>query len=513
MNAQKEFHVFPENHKITPGTITGNGSLQNPWNLQTALQQKSNVVNGGDTIWLHQGVYNGRYKSTLNSTLKNHYIIVTPFNNEKVVLNGNVNSAQKQVLSVVGNNVIFKNFEITWLNSFTRYQTEKNFIRCDGINHNSGKNVKFINLIIHTNPGSGIGSWRKTSNAEINGCIIFNNGFYSTKRGRGVGIYVQNSSDKTRLIKNNIIFNNYYKGIEIWSDNRKAKSDYVKNILLDNNVFFNSGLVSGTFRDNLIIATNDNSGNNIAKNITVKNNIFYHNTSLSKTIENTSAPSLTLGFNKNAPVEDVIISNNIIIGRKDAIRILEVKSLSFKNNIVYSGYIRLRKSVLKYISNKTWKFSNNTYYTRNDKPIRIEGVKDYSINQWKTKYELESQSKYKNFKEFDLNNVLNITKNDYKQNTFRVVLFNKYENDVTVNFLDYNLIKGMTYTIKDVENYDTTLKSGILSETLKVKFPMQLKRNKNKTFNNFGVYIIEFSETETIVKKEGFFKRLFGWLF
>ena len=38
--AQKQYHVFPENHGITPGKPSGDGSLQNPWDLQSALNKK-----------------------------------------------------------------------------------------------------------------------------------------------------------------------------------------------------------------------------------------------------------------------------------------------------------------------------------------------------------------------------------------------------------------------------------------------------------------------------------------
>ncbi len=507
MSSQQEFHVFPNSNSA------GDGRLNNPWDLQTALSQSTKSVNGGDVIWIHKGVYNGRYISTLKSNKPNKFITVSAYKNDKVILNGNITSNKKFVLEVKGKNVIYKNFEITFLGDFSRTQIDPDFKKVGGISHTSGVDCKFINLVIHNNPGSGFGSWKRTGGTVIDGCIIYNNGYMSKKRGSGVGIYIQNESNKTRLITNNTIFNNYYKGIEVWSDNGKATSEYVKNVTLDNNVFFNSGLVSGVFRDNLIIATNDRNGINIAKNITVKNNIFYHNTSLSKTIENNNASSLTLGFNNKAPIENIKVLNNIIIGRKDAIRILEVKSITFKNNIVYSGYFRLRKSVLKHINAKDWKFSNNTYYTRKNKPIRVQGVQDFTIAQWNTKYGLEAKTKYKNYKEFDLKNVLNITKYEFKNESFRVVLFNKEGKDVKVDFSNYNLKKGMSFTIKDVENYHTILNSGTLNEDLLVKFPMEIKRHSNKTFNNFGVYIIEFETLESVKKKDNFLKRFFGWVF
>ncbi len=493
--AQKEFHVFPEQHKLTPGTAMGNGSLQHPWDLQTALSQKSDVVNGDDIIWLHEGIYNGRYLSNLNSTVLNKNIVVMPFKDDKVVLNGNVTSKRTSVLEVRGKQVTFKDFEITFLGEFSKLQTDTDFQKVDGINHASGVGCKFINLIIHNNPGSGFGSWNRTADTEINGCIIFNNGYYSNKRGSGVGIYVQNSSEKYRLIKNNIIFNNYYKGIEVWSDNRNAKETYVKNIILENNVIFNSALVTGIPRDNLIIATNDNNGVNIARNIKVLNNIFYHNTNYSKNEIDGEMPSLTLGFNARAPIEDVILTGNMILGRNDGIRIQYAKSLAFHNNVVYAGFVRFNKSFYTNFNSKGWEFSGNRYFTRKSKTIRIQSQEDFTVDEWNKKYGLDNKSVWKPVSEFNLNNVLNITKYDYGDNKYRVTLFNKEEQDVNVDFSSYGLPKGMAYTIRDAEDFSNILTTGILGRDKKITFPMTLnKGNKNKSLDNFGVYIIEFSK-------------------
>ena len=81
--AQKEFHVFPKDGNHIKGSPNGDGSFNNPWDLQTALSQSSERVNGGDIIWLHKGIYNGRYKSKLKSTNKK-YISVSGFGNDLV---------------------------------------------------------------------------------------------------------------------------------------------------------------------------------------------------------------------------------------------------------------------------------------------------------------------------------------------------------------------------------------------------------------------------------------------
>jgi len=511
--AQHEYHVYPEHHEKTPGTTLGDGSLQHPWDLQTALGQKSEVVNGDDIIWLHEGVYNGRYISNLSSTVQGKNITVMPFQKNKVVLNGNLTSKRSYILEVRGKQVTFKDLEITFLGGFSRDQKDPNFQKVEGVSHSSGVGCKFINLIIHDIPGTGFGSWKQTADSEINGCMIYNNGYYSNKRGSGVGIYVQNSSEKFRLIKNNIIFNNYYKGIEVWSDNRNASEAYVKNIILENNVIFNSALVTGIPRDNLIIATNDNNGVNIAKNIKVVNNILYHNTNYAKNEIDGEMPSLTLGFNEHAPIENINLSRNIILGRNDGIRIQYAKSLVFKNNIVYAGFVRFNKSFYSNFNSTEWDFSGNRYFTRKNKTIRIQSQEDFTVEEWNKKYGLDSKSVWKPVSQFNMNNVLDITANDYDENKYRVILFNKNEEDVTVNFSNQNLTKGLTYIIRDVEDYSKVLKSGILGSDKNITFPMKLNQgNKNKTLDNFGVYTIEFNKNEA-TEKVGFFKRLFKGLF
>ena len=520
IHAQNEFHVFSVNHSISPGSVSGDGSLKRPWDLQTALNQKPKVINGGDIIWLHEGVYKGHFVSNIKSTLKDKYITVASFPNEWAILNGNVQSELNPVLTVKGSNVIYKDFEVTWLGEFSRNENDNNFIKGTGIAHLYGKNCKFINLIIHDNPGLGFGSWNKTAGTLVEYCMVYNNGYIS-KGGKGIGegMYVQNSSDTDiRQIKNNIIFNNYYKGIEVWSANKRAKDEYVKNITLENNVIFNSGLPSN-YRtvDNIIVASNDRNGINIAKNIIVKNNILYHNTDFIKNEVKGDAASLTIGFNKNAPVENVVVDQNIIIGGNNALRILYAKSLSFTNNILYSGYVQVNESGLKHLDASRWDFKNNVYFTKSKKPFRFSKTINYSFKNWASTFNVDANSNWNYTKAFTLENVLNISKNEYKINEFRIVLFDKEGNDVYVNFSNHNLKKGMSYTIRDVEDYKKILVSGILNDTFQVNFPMSVSnQDPYKTLNNFGVYIIKFENaiiTETEEEKTNFITRFFKWLF
>ena len=521
LNAQQEFHVFPINDTQSPGTSSGNGSLTLPWDLQTALSQKTNIVNSGDTIWIHEGVYKGKFVSTLQSLKPNQYITVTAFKNDKVILNGNVNSPKKAVLEVKSQQVIFKNFEVTFLGGYPRHVKEPNFIRADGINHISGHDSKFINLKIHNNPGSGFGSWKHTGGSLIYGCTIFNNGFFSEVRGRGAGIYVQNLSDKTRLIKNNIIFNNYYMGIEVWSASKKSSSSYVKNMLLQNNTIFNNGSSGGHFKNNIIVATDDNNGVNRATNIKLIDNVLYHNVDIAKSAKG-DAGSLTLGINKKAPLLDVVVTGNIIIGGNNALRFDNAENTVFKNNTIYGGYVHFYEHGLT--KHKTWDFDNNAYFSKNNRNFRVINKKDYTMEDWKSASSIDANSTWKNIKNFDMKSILDISKNEFNQSEYRVTLFHKEGQPVSVDFSKYNLKKGRSFKIYDVENLNTVLKSGTLSEDSNILFPMDnstfekpLHNTKaQKTVSNFGVFIIAFendipSEIST-EKKDNAFKRLFKWL-
>src|SRR6267142_5622503 len=56
------FYVAPN------GSASGNGSITHPWNLQTALNQRSGVVPGA-TIYLRGGTYTGKFSSNLTGLL------------------------------------------------------------------------------------------------------------------------------------------------------------------------------------------------------------------------------------------------------------------------------------------------------------------------------------------------------------------------------------------------------------------------------------------------------------
>jgi hypothetical protein len=491
------------------GVNSGDGSFTNPWNLQTALSSKDKIK-GGDIIWLHEGIYNGRFVSSIFSKDAKYPIQIKPYKNAKVVLNGNVKSKLTSVLTVRGANVRFEGFEITFLGQFSRNARDANFQKVAGISHNSGQDCQFVNIRIYNVPGTGFGSWKKTGGSLIQDCMIYNNGYMSTKRGSGVGIYVQNESNKTRLIKNNLIFNNYYKGIEVWSASSGKKFEFVKNVALQDNVLFNNGNPGGIYRDNIIVATGDREGINVAKNIKIRNNILYHNTDFVNNQVNGDAASLTIGFNKNAPAKDILVEGNTIIGRNNALRLLHAKDLRFKNNTVYSGYVFQTASTNSYA--KSWRFDNNKYFTKKKGAFRIIKT-NIDLSNWRTKFSLDENSTWKHIRDFNMKNALKVSRLKSDPYKCYVTFINKERKNVIVNLSTYGIKRKSKYRIYDVENPNKILISGKLGKKRRVVFPMNsvfiegpLHNEKTtKTLNNFGVYIVEFK-----AEKTSLFERLFS---
>lgn len=514
--AQKEFHVFPKDGNHVKGSPNGDGSLDKPWDLQTALSQSSKRVNGGDIILLHKGIYNGRYKSTLKS-VNEKFITVSGFEDDLVILNGNIESKVKQVLEISGNNIVFKNFEVTFLGEYSRNEHNDNFKACTGIHHVSGV-AKFQNLKIYNNPGLGFGSWKNTGGSVIEDCMIYFNGWDGKVRGSGEGMYVQNNSEEVRVIRNNIIFGNYYKGIEVWSASSGNKGDFVKNIILSNNIIFNNGVPSGRHWGNVIVATNDKEAINIARNIKLNNNVLYHNVDLLTHKKLGNASSLALGFIKQAPVENVEVANNVIIGQNNGFSIIPAKSLLFKNNIVYTGYIHLDKTTKPFLETGKLSLSDNIYYTKKNKAFRILEHKDYTLSEWQNTFDVDKESEWKHLKDFEIKPVLKIQKLSSKPNEFNVALLEKNGDDVTVDFSNYNIKRNSSFKIYDLENRNKVVKSGTISKNEKITFPMSLKAFEKplhntiaiKSADNFGVYRIVFEEKK---QKRNVFKQFFGWLF
>lgn len=126
-----------------------------------------------------------------------------------------------------------------------------------GLNVHTGKGCKFINLIIHDN-SQGVSWWSGSTDSELYGCIIYNNGWQGTDRGHGHAIYTQNQTG-TKFISNCIMTGGSGYTLHAYGSSRA----FVDNYTVEQNIAYNGG----TF---LI------GGGRPSKGIKVVSNILYN---------------------------------------------------------------------------------------------------------------------------------------------------------------------------------------------------------------------------------------------
>lgn len=255
------------------GRPSGDGSVGNPWNLATALAQPA-AVRPGDTIWLRGGTYPGTFSSSLNGSAGNP-IVVRQYPGERAILDGG-NSGGRAILTVAGSYTWYWGFEImsSDLNrvSTTNLDNPPDIGRGDGIDidqsSRTGPGLKFINLIIH-DTRQGVSFWTEAIDAEIYGCLIYYNGWDSTARGSGHGIYTQNQTG-TKKITDNIIFSGFGYGIHAYG----SSAAFLDNFLFQGNTLFNSGDLSSSGPSGILLV----GGGRLAHNPQVIGNLLYRQT-------------------------------------------------------------------------------------------------------------------------------------------------------------------------------------------------------------------------------------------
>ncbi|MBW2456633.1 MAG: hypothetical protein JRI68_19095, partial [Deltaproteobacteria bacterium] len=188
-----EFHV------ATDGTPQGDGSEGSPWDLATALAHPTEVA-PGDTIWLHDGTYEGSFTSDLDGA-DSDPIVVRSAPGEWARIDGA--SSTESTFTFDGSWTWFWGFEIT------NTETDRWGGRPEGVRV-LGPELKLINLVIHDLGNNGF--WSSADNLELYGSLIYHNGYDDTDRGHGHGVYSQNDTG-TKVIEDNVIFGGYSFGI------------------------------------------------------------------------------------------------------------------------------------------------------------------------------------------------------------------------------------------------------------------------------------------------------------
>lgn len=270
-----EFYVSPA------GSPSGDGSLGNPWDLATALNDPA-AVTPGSTIWLRGGTYTngtyfGGYWSNVTGTAAAP-IVVRQYPGERATVT--------KFLYVGGAYTWFWGFEVVHPDPHLGYVL--------GIN-SRGPGTKLINLIVHDASASGIFIGAEAANAEVYGSISYNNG---RTNNLDHGVYCQNQTGA--LLKDNVVFDNWAFGIHCYASAASA-GEYLQNIALEGNVAFNNhvwGVPGGA--DILVGGTVPASGITVNQNYTYRTNY-------------TNTMTADIGYDQVVN-QDVVFTNNYFVG-------------------------------------------------------------------------------------------------------------------------------------------------------------------------------------------------------
>jgi hypothetical protein len=332
-------------HYVSPqGSPNGDGSINNPWDLQTALYQPSSVQ-PGDIIWVRGGTYGnglGIFYSRLVGTSAQP-IIVRQFPGERATIDGwlQVGCCDQNPIPSDGGYTWF------WGLEFASSVTNRTGLP-DGEStildaaDTWAPGTKFINNIVHDSR-VGLSMWKEAVGAEAYGNVIYFNGFQASDRGHGHGFYIQNLNG-TMNIQNNIVFDQFDNGLQFYGTSAAAE----KNLVVQGNISFNNGALSTSQQmadDVIFVNTNGVSG------IQLLNNYFYF------------TPQLGLGYNEMGwpgPNVDIVMQGNYFMGGFESVAITDWASVTFQNNTVYTNSYMINFAAGTTPSGYVW--DNNTYY-------------------------------------------------------------------------------------------------------------------------------------------------------
>jgi hypothetical protein len=213
----------PHSYFVAPapaGTARGTGTQSRPWDLKTAFTGAGGRIQPGDTVWLTGGTYQGAFRTQLQGS-PGRPIVFRQQRGQRATIDG--------TLVAEGNELVFWGFEIMQSTPST-YGLEART-----------NNGKFINLVIHDAGKMGVSFWTPGENAELYGCIIYNNG---THENLDHGIYLHNERGTKRVL-DNVIFDNLAYGIHAYAGPGNAPQ---QGILIRGNIVFNNGTISNRYR-------------------------------------------------------------------------------------------------------------------------------------------------------------------------------------------------------------------------------------------------------------------------
>ena len=442
---------------VSPSGSNGaDGSSAHPWDFAFALAGANGRVQPGDTVWLRDGTYYGVFTGTVAGA-PGKPVVFRGYPNERATIDGR--------LMLNGADEVVWGFEIMRSSQSGR----------DPNLEARGARQKLINMVVHESAQQGIRFWDEAVDAEMYGCIVYNNG---THENLDHGTYVHNVSG-TKLIMDNVFFNNLAYGIHVYVSPREGAQ---KNIHVIGNVAFNNGTISSLYRakGNILIGGEEPGEGHQA----IDNMLYF---------SGTDGVNMRLGY--VASNKDIVAKGNTIWGGATAFMIGNWSSAVVQNNTIGGSADMVDMTD----SPDGYSWSGNSYYRAATATAwRAQSGTDLTLADWKNTTGLGSSDQ-------SVGTVPTATKvfvraNKYEAGRALVVAYN-WGNDGSINAdLSGVLRSGQRYEVRNVQDLfgppvasGTYSGAGIALPMTGVNPPPRIGRSTPtppKTGPNFDTFVV-----------------------
>jgi hypothetical protein len=330
----------------SPSGAPGNsGSMESPWDLQTALNQPASVA-PGDTIWLRGGTYHcsaaAGFASKLNGTAASP-IIVRNYNGERATIDG---KGTQFTIAVYGSYTWYWGLEIMDSNTLRRAPSPGVVPNSTGVSV-YGPNNKFINLVVH-DTSEGFNAYNQSPNCEFYGNLDYYNGFVGADRNHGHGMYMQNNTG-TKLIADNIVGDNADEGLQIYGS---GNASIVGFTISGNSLYNTSSWPTPNYQYNII-----RGGGAIQSGNTISDNYSFFTP---------SANAGLIGLGQYTSGQNLVATNNVFAGGYITVSVMGMAGpLTFSGNKLYAAPTALRLISLGLFQGQTtsgYLWDNNAYF-------------------------------------------------------------------------------------------------------------------------------------------------------
>ena len=430
----REWYVAPG------GTANARGTLESPWDLQTALAHgpSGSEIKPGDTVWLRGGRYAGAFVSTLKGT-REAPVIVRAYAGERALIDrAGVGHSKQPALKVRGSWVWFWGLELT--NSHPDRARKSPYDQRDEPWRGSGADVyapevKFINTVFHDN---GHGVWDKQDGTEISGCLFYYNG--NNKREHA--LYVGNGAG-TKLIADNIVFSQGGYGILAHSN---STSSAQKGLHLEGNVVFNNGLLTADDQTTGNIQVGGVRGVS-AERVRVSNNYVYNSGANAASKSN----GIRLGY-EDASNADARVLDNYVVARAP-FRVWWWRAVEFQGNTVCSREETFELRLPEGANPSAYLWDFNTYFGASaERPTFVRDSRAYDFARWQKATGFDAHSRFEQNGR-PVGTKVFVRPNRYEAGRAHVVVFN-WEGLARVEADLGGVLKpGAEFEVLDAQNY------------------------------------------------------------